>query len=69
MFDKGGDMHFDDALVNYAVIAQVPLKGSDLVGRLIDVNCGKPVLAAWDRYKKWLSRFAPSALRARAKTK
>jgi len=63
-FDKGDEMKAGDAIVNYAVIAQIRHPGDEVVVETIDVNCGRPVMAMWDRYKKWLTRFAPSRLRA-----
>ena len=63
-FDKGDDMRSGDSIVNYAVVALIRRpEGAEQIEK-VDVNCGKPVIAMWDRYKKWLSRFAPSRLRA-----
>ena len=65
VFARGDEMFVDSRLANYAVVAQFRRPGSDDVVEEVDVNRGKPVIAIWDRYKRWLSRYAPSELRAR----
>ena len=63
-FDKGDEMRALGSVVNYAIVAQIRRPSQQAPIENVDVNSGKPVIAMWDRYKKWLSRFAPSKLRA-----
>jgi hypothetical protein len=64
VFD-GSDSHaFEGGLVNYAIVAQLRDSQSLEVREQVDVNRGDPVIAVWDQYKKWLSRYTPSELRA-----
>ncbi len=62
-FAGSDDMRAGERLVNYAIIAQSRDPGSHDVVEEIDINRGEPIASLWDRYKKWLSRFAPSDLR------
>lgn len=62
-FAGSDDMRAGDSLVNYAIIAQSRDPGSHDVVEEVDINRGEPIAALWDRYKKWLSRYAPSDLR------
>jgi hypothetical protein len=64
-FDLGDYAHSDDRLVNYAIIAQFRMAGSEEVIDEVDVNRGQPVIAVWKSYKRWLSRYAPVELRPR----
>ncbi len=63
IFAKGDEMHVNDKIVNYAIIAQLRDPGCDEVIDEVDVNRGKPVVAFWDEYKRWLNRFASSDVR------
>lgn len=63
-FDGSDDFRAGNRLVNYAIVAQIREPGSLEVSHQIDLNRGKPVLPVWDRYKRWLSRYAPTSLRA-----
>jgi hypothetical protein len=64
--DGGSYARTNDAVVNYAVIAQLRTPDSDDVIEEVDVNRGKPTIPLWDYYKRWLGRYAPSELRPRA---
>lgn len=66
-FAGGDEMQTDGRVVNYAIVAQFRQPGSDEVTGQVDVNRGEPVIPLWDRYKRWLNRFAPSALRPRSR--
>jgi hypothetical protein len=63
-FDGGDEMIADGQFVNYAVVAQMREPGSDKVLSEVDVNRGDPIIAVWNAYSKWLSRYAPTELRA-----
>jgi hypothetical protein len=65
-FGRDDDMRSGDSVVNYAIVAQVRGPSSDEVDEQVDVNRGKPVIAIWDEYKRWLSRHTPAALRTTA---
>jgi len=64
-FDLGDYAKANDKLVNYAIIAQYRMQGSDDVIEDIDLNRGRPVIAIWDRYRRWLNRYSPTELRPR----
>jgi hypothetical protein len=63
-FAGGDEMQSGSVAVNYAIVAQTRYARSDDVIEQIDINRGKPVIAIWDRFKRWLNRYAPSDLRA-----
>jgi hypothetical protein len=63
-FARGDDMRSDGKVVNYAIVAQSRSIGSDVIIEEVDVNRGEPVIAIWDQYSRWLSRYAPSDVRA-----
>src|SRR6266436_2086281 len=50
-FDKGDEMRAEGSIVNYAIVAQIRRPGHETFIENVDVNCGKPVIAMWDRYK------------------
>jgi hypothetical protein len=62
-FARGDDLLIDGQLVNYAILAQLRDASSERIVEQVDVNRGDPVMAIWDQYKRWLSRYAPSDLR------
>ncbi len=62
-FDMGDEMRSDGKCVNYAIVAQIREAGSDEVIEDLDVNRGEPVIATWNAYKRWLSRYASSDVR------
>jgi hypothetical protein len=66
VFDGGDDAFITGLACNYAIVAQLRNPDSDNVIEQIDVNRGEPVLAIWNNYKKWLSRYAPTELRPRS---
>ena len=63
-FDLGNDTQTDGRCINYAVIAQARPPDTDEVQEEVDINRGEPVIAVWNAYTRWLSRYAPSELRA-----
>ncbi len=65
VFAKGEEMRSDDKVASYAIVSQCREPGCDEVIDQVDVNRGKPVVALWDEYKRWLGRYAPSDLRPR----
>jgi hypothetical protein len=64
VFSQGNDTSIGGSrVVNYAIIAQERVEGSDTVVHQIDINRGEPVIAIFDNYRKWLSRYSSSELR------
>jgi hypothetical protein len=64
LFSLGNDMTSDDKTVNYAIVRQARHPESDDVVEQIDIDRGAPSVYLADSYKRWLSRYAPSELRA-----
>jgi len=53
-----------ERVANYAIVAQMRRLGAAHVTDEIDINRGNPRIGLTWMYKRWLSRFAPSELRA-----
>lgn len=69
VFSRSDDFRAGNTAVNYSIVAQMRAVGSDDVIEEVDVTRGTPIIVIWDMYKRWLSRFAPSNLRARFLTR
>ena len=61
VFARGDETRINDRVVNYAIVAQVRERGSEALIDEVDINRGQPVIALWDDYKRWLSRFGKTS--------
>jgi hypothetical protein len=59
-----GTADADGIAVDYAIIAQIHKANSDDVMEQLDVNRGRPIIAIWNEYKAWLSRYSTATARA-----